>query len=561
MITTNDSPVRAWLVAMISVVGALAGCNPPGPANDSGHFVERAANAGVDFIHHHGGSGKKHLVEIVAGSVCMVDYDGDLDWDLVFGQGAPLPGTDAGSFDARDRLYRNDGNWQFTDVTDSTGATEPGYTLAVVAPDFDGDGDQDLYFCNFGENRMLRNDNGKFVDVTASVGLNSDRFTTGAAFADFDQDGDLDAYLCNYVIEDLKHPGCGELQRGPEYRTYCEPGVFPASPDQLYENVDGRYREITEQAGIADTYGNGLGVVISDYDLDGDVDIFVANDQSPNFLWANQGQLRFVDMADRAGVAVGGMGASEACMGTDWGDVDQDGDFDLIAANLAMETNTLYINDGGGFFSDRSEVSGVGVPSLPNVGFGCELFDADNDTDLDLMVVNGQVIDNVHLYEPLATFEQPPQYYENQGQGRFLEASASAGAYFAAKYVGRALAVGDLDGDGDLDVVVANNHRPAHLLENQRSANRSWIRFRLLGNAANQFGLGARVLVHAGDQVLTEELRGTSSYASFHELVVHFGLDDLEAVDQVEVFWPDGAHSTIAQLATRQVHTLEHPQR
>lgn len=529
--------------------------------NESGFFVERAKTSGIDFVHHHGGSGKKHLVEIVAGSVCLLDYDQDGDSDIAFGQGTALPGTDPSSFDSRDRLYRNDGRWNFTDVTEDTRAFEPGYTLAIVAPDFDGDGDQDLYFCNFGENRMLRNDDGVFTDVTAEVGLNSARFTTGAAFADFDQDGDLDAYLCNYVIEDLKHPGCGDTQRGAEYRTYCEPGVFPASPDQMFENLNGRFVDVTERAGIVDTYGNSLGVVISDYDLDGDVDVFVANDQSPNFLWTNQGGFRFRNDADRAGVAVGGMGASEACMGTDWGDVDQDGDFDLIAANLAMETNTLYVNDGDGFFSDRSEISGIGVPSLPNVGFGCELFDADNDSDLDLMVVNGQVIDNVHLYEPLATFEQPPQFYENNGEGRFADVSASAGPYFSQRYVGRALAVGDLDGDGDLDAVVSNNNRAAHLLENQRSQNRSWIRFVLKGAQKNTAALGARVEVTFGKTTLNEELRGTSSYASFHELVVHFGLDDVETVNTVRVFWPDGATSEVNDLGARQVHVLEHPNR
>ncbi len=556
---SNASSFAAVLVTLASLV--VPGCESkeaePLAPREPGVFLDRSATSGIDFVHDPFGDGRKFLVEINGGCVCMIDHDGDGDLDLLFGQGAPLRGSEPDpDRDLRDRLYRNDGSFRFTDVTEETGAWEDGYTLSILAPDYDGDGDQDLYFCNFGANRLLRNDGGTFVEVTDVVGLASSRWSSSGVFADFDQDGDLDFYLCNYVIDDLNHPGCGELERGEEWRSYCDPGVFHGSHDQLFRNDGGRFVDVTKEAGMGAADGNGLAVVLSDYDDDGDVDLFVANDQSPNFLWRNEGDLRFTNVADVAGVAVGSLGAAEACMGTDWADIDGDGDFDLIAANLSMETNTLYVNQSSGSFRDRSEVSGVGIPSLLNVGFGCEFFDADFDGDSDLMVVNGHVIDNIHLYEPSQVFEQPPQFFVNDGKGRFTEISTRAGDYFGGQYVARGLATGDLDGDGDPDVVVANNRGKPAILENAMADGASWIGFELQGSSGNSQALGAKVTVIAGDRRWIEEVRGTSSYAAFQDLRIQIGLGRRTSIDRVEVRWPDGAVTSFDDLDVQEYHLL-----
>jgi len=542
-----------------------AGDEPSGPRK---LFVMRS-DSGVDFLHDVGLSGRKHLVEITAGGVSLFDFDGDGDLDLYFTQGAPLPGH-TGRADFRDRLYRNDstsvGGLRFADVTDAANASDAGatlddYTYAAACPDFDGDGDPDLYLCNVGRNRFLRNDGGKFVDATDAWGGDSSLWSTAAAFADFDRDGDLDLYVANYVRENFDHPGCGRIRLGPQYRSYCHPDEFPPADDAIYRNDDGRLVDVSRQVGVTGTGGSGLGAVISDCDGDGDVDLFVANDSTPNFLWRNEGGFRFKEAASEAYVAVDGSGLSTAAMGTDFGDVDGDGDFDLIVTNLDMEPNTLYRNDGRGLFEDRSLLSGLGPPSLRYVGFGCEFFDADLDGDLDCMVVNGHVIDNIHLLEPSQTFRQPPHYYRNDGTGRFAEINVAAGDYFAGSYVGRGLAVGDLDDDGDLDVVVAHWDGGPAILENTTNekgrATRPWLGLKLVGRARNLQAIGAFVKVEAGGKAQIEEVRGTSSYCAFCDLRLVFGLGETRAAERVTVRWPDGKTTTHGPLESGRYHVVK----
>ena len=550
----------AALPICAAALAANAACAPPAGAPEAGAlFVERRAT-GIDFVHQAGSAGRKRLVEINAGGVALLDYDGDGDLDLFFAQGAPLPGH-VGPADFRDRLYRNDGDLRFTDVTDAAGASDAGATLddftyAAACPDFDGDGDPDLYLCNVGRNRFLRNDGGRFVDATAGFGGDSAAWSTAAAFADFDQDGDLDLYVVNYVHESFDHPGCGRLALGEAYRSYCHPDEFPAADDALYRNDGGRLVDVSAEAGVAGTGGAGLGAVLSDCDGDGDVDLFVANDSTPNFLWRNEGAFRFVEVGGSSYTAVAGSGLSTAAMGTDFGDVDGDGDFDLLVANLDLEENTFYRNDGRGLFEDRSRASGLGPPSLRYVGFGCEFFDADLDGDLDCMVVNGHVCDNIHLIESAQTFRQPPHYYRNDGRGSFEQIGAAAGPYFAGNYVARALAVGDLDDDGDLDVVVAHWSGAPVVLRNTTDGARPWLGLRLVGRGANRQALGARVRIEAGGAVQVEEVRGTSSYAAFHDLRLVFGLGRARAADRVTVRWPDGRETEYGPLEAGRYHVL-----
>ena len=552
----NGSRVVIWL----SVACAAVACDAPDPATPIGNdslLVERARISGIDFQHHNGAAGKKLLIEINSGCVTVLDYDQDGLLDLLFGQGQPMPGYPDDHADFRDRLYRNLGNLQFQDVTTSTQVAEPGYTFHVAAVDYDGDTDQDLYFCNYGRNRMLRNDDGKFVDVTDAVGGDSDRWSTAAAFADFDQDGDLDLYVANYCDYPLDAKACGDLTKGESYRAYCAPDEFPGAYDQFYRNDNGRFVDITEAAGMGQANGSALGLVISDYDDDGDIDLFVANDGRPNLLWQNQGNLQFRDEAWNAGVAVGSHGTSEACMGTDFADIDRDGDLDLMVTNLAVETNTLYRNDGHGMFEDQSIATGLGAPSRRFVGFGCKFFDVDNDADVDVFVANGHVVDNIHLYEPSQTFRQRPHLYANDGTGRYRECGEEFGAYFITQTVGRGAATADLDNDGDLDLVVSHNNGPPALLENRAAMERSWIGFDLRQPDKNHFAIGARVTLWTESGTMVDEVRGTSSYAAFHDLRLHFGLGSLSTVTKAQIRWPDGKVLDLEEPAVRQYHRVE----
>jgi hypothetical protein len=574
--------VKAAASAALLLMGA-AGCGGD-PAAGAPHASTASGadarglfvlhdEAGVDFAFAPGGTGRKHLVEITAAGVALLDYDRDGDLDLFLPQGAALPGH-PGTGDFRDRLWRNDGGWRFTDVTAATGVSDGGhglddYTYAAACPDFDGDGDPDLYLCNVGRNRFLRNDGGRFVDATAEWGGDCDRWSTAAAFVDFDSDRDLDLYVVNYVHESLDHPGCGRLGEGERYRSYCHPDEFPPADDALYRNDDGHLVDVSAECGVVGTGGAGLGAVLSDYDDDGDVDLFVANDSTPNFLWRNDGAWHFAEVAHDAWVAVDASGLSTAAMGTDFGDVDGDGDFDLIVANLDMEPNTLYVNGGHGEFEDRSAASGLGPPSLRWVGFGCEFADLDLDGDLDCLVANGHVCDNIELLEPTQTFKQPPHCYVNDGTGRFTEIGAKAGAYFEGRYVGRGLATGDLDGDGDLDGVIAHWDRPPALLENTTlragtpagGARPRWLSLRLVGRGRNRDALGARVTVEWGGKKQVEELRGTSSYAAWHGTGLLFGSGATAPGEAtVEVRWPDGQRSRHGPLAVDRVHELVEPE-
>jgi len=564
---TSARALRA-LVAAATTLLAAAACRRNASTPTVPPLFRTRTQTGVDFVHDPGVSGRKLLIEINSGGLTLLDYDGDGDLDLFFPQGAPLPGY-AGRGDFRDRLYRNDGAFRFTDVTAESGVSDAGATLddftySAAAPDFDGDGDPDLYLCNVGRNRFLRNDGGRFVDATALWGGDSPLWSTAAAFADFDRDGDLDLYVANYVVEPLDHSACGPVSRGEEYRSYCHPDEFPPADDTLYRNDDGRLVDVSAPAGLVGRGGAGLGAVLSDCDADGDVDLFVANDSTPNFLWRNdaeaRGEWRFAEVGRESYVAVDGSGLSTGAMGTDFGDVDGDGDFDLIVANLDMEQNTLYRNVGGGLFEDRSVASGLGPPSLLSVGFGCEFFDADLDGDLDCMVVNGHVLDNIGLLEPAQTFRQRAHFYRNDGSGRFAQIGGEAGPYFDGKQVGRGLAIGDLDDDGDLDAVVAHWDGGPALLENTTNdagrAPRPWLGLRLVGRAKNLQAIGALVTVESGGRTQVEEVRGTSSYCAFHDLRLVFGLGEHPVAERVTVRWPDGTRTTHGPLPANRYHVL-----
>jgi hypothetical protein len=536
--------------------------------------VARVAGSGVEFVHDAGGSGRKLFPEINAGGVSLFDYDGDGDLDLWFAQGAPLPGR-SDDRPLHDALYRNDGDFHFVDVTAAAGAGEPGFSFHGACPDVDGDGDLDLHVSNLGENRLLVNDgHGHFVDVTQASGLGDTAWSSCAAFADFDGDGDLDCYVGNYLVYDLDHPKpCGETERGPQYRAYCHPDAFPGARDVLYRNDGGRdgavhFTDVTAEAGCARSNGKTLALVPCDYDDDGDVDLYVATDHVANHLWRNDsprgGAMKFVDVAKDVGVAHDGNGRSQSCMGSDAQDVDDDGDLDLFSANMAQEINVLYVNEEHGrYFVDDTELAGLGRDSYWWVGFGAKLFDQDLDGDVDLALANGHVLDNVELYDPHQRFRQQAQFYENNGRGKFTLASASCGPYFAESHVGRGLAVGDLDDDGDQDVVVCHwNERP-QILENttiarsRGGASPHWIGLTLQGRAPNRQAVGARVTCDAGDLHQLREVRGEGSYAAWNDLRVVFGLGERGSYDRLHVRWPDGTTQELEGLELGRYHVVE----
>jgi enediyne biosynthesis protein E4 len=541
-----------------------APAEPPASSNASPAFTDVTAASAIHFVHENGASGHKYLVETNGSGVAWLDFDRDGDLDLYLVQGAPLPGY-AGPRPLKDALLRND-HGKFVDVTAEAGVGDERHGMAAAAPDYDNDGDPDLFVTNFGRNTLYQNDgHGRFTDVTEAAGLGGcERYHSSCCFADFDGDGDLDLYVCGYVdfrIDDGKV--CGELKRGEKYRSYCHPDMYTATEDELWRNNgDGTFSDVSKAAGVAGLPGlggKGLGVAAADIDDDRDLDLFVANDSDANFLWRNDGGLRFTNVASPMGVDYNGEGRTSACMGAAFGDADGDGRVDLFTDTLSNQYNILWMRTPDGFV-DRSYASGLAGPSIPWVGFGTLLADLDNDGDLDVVVANGHVLDNAELVLAYTTWRQPSQIYWNEGRGHFRVAEpAEAGAYFGERHVGRALAAADFDDDGDLDLLFTNNHEAAHLLRNEVGSRNAWIGFKLVGTRCNRDALGAEVVVRSRSGIQRRLMRTAESYLSFHDLRIVVGLGrDEEPVD-VEIRWPGGQVQMQKSLALRRYHELVEP--
>ena len=564
-----------WRLPVCGIALLAAACgrpaeSEPGPSVDAAPaaatgetwFTDRAAAAGIDFVHFNGMSGEYYFNEVLGSGGALFDFDNDGDLDVYLLQGQMLgPGRtlDDALFPPlagrplTDRLYRNDlqdgtgdpGMLRFTDVTAGSGLDVGTYGMGVAAGDFDNDGWTDLYRTRQGPNQLFRNNgDGTFTDVGAASGTDDPLWGVAASFVDADHDGRLDLYVGNYVDYE---PGDGDRCRTATAEpSYCAPQSYPYQPDRFYRNRgDGTFADVTAEAGIDRAFGPALGVVAADLNADGLVDIYVANDGEPNQLWINEGGWRFRDDALLAGVAVNAVGAAEASMGVDVGDVDGDGDGDLFMTHVSAETNTFYVNDGSGFFADRSAEAGLGAPSLPYTGFGAAWFDADNDTWLDAFVVNGAVrtIEALARVDDPFPLHEPNQLFRNLGGGRFEDISGRAGEVFALSEVSRGAAFGDVDNDGDVDVLVTNNNGPARLLINEVGHLRHWLGLRLVGGSeAPRDMLGARVAVFpgGGGPPLWRRVRADGSYASANDPRVLVGLGAETAVERVRVIWPSG---------------------
>ena len=580
---------RTWLSwVVVAVLGGAAAAfagqdrsRPPGgrtPAGDAPSaaaalpdgdwFTDEATSAGLRFVHVNGMSGEYRFAEMMGPGAAVLDFDNDGDLDLYLPQGHVLgPGArphDRGD-PLKDRLYRNDlqvhadgsRTLRFTDVTEASALDVRSYGMGVATGDLDNDGWVDLFLTQLGPDRLFRNDgDGTFTEAPGAAGARHPRWSVSAAALDYDRDGWLDLYVSHYVDQD-RHPACyaptGE-------RDYCGPQQFLPVPDRLYRNLGGgRFSDLTAEAQVATEYGPALGVVAGDFDGDGWMDIYVANDGQENQLWVNRRDGTFRNEALLAGAALNQAGRAEAGMGVDVGDFDNDGDDDLFVTHLVTQTNTLYVNTGAGLFEDRSAASGLGAPSLPYTGFGAAWLDFDNDGRLDVLAVNGAV----NTIRALAQARDPHplhqrnQLFRNLGNGRFEEVSDRAGAVFRLSEVSRGAAVGDLDNDGDLDVLVTNNNGPARLLINQVGNRNRWLGLRLVGGDPPRDMLGARVGIFRRDgPPLWRRSRTDGSYASSRDPRVLVGLGDAETVPRLRVVWPSGRAEEWTDVAADQWLTL-----
>ena len=523
-------------------------------------FIDRTAASGLDFVHFNGMSGRYYFSEITGAGGALFDYDNDGDLDLYLVQGRML-GPDSELSKAlvapkhplplKDRLYRNDlkvvggvAQIKFTDVTEESRLAAHAYGMGAATGDYNNDGWVDLYVTNFAASNQLwhNNGDGTFADVTATAGVGEERWSVAATFFDYDLDGFLDLFVANYVDFTLaRNKAC---LKENSLRDYCGPQSYKTEPDRLFRNRgDGTFEDVSKKVGIADATGAGLGAIAADLDGNGWPDLYVANDMSPNRLWLNQGQQGFLDDALLLGCAVNREGQPEASMGVDAGDFDGDGDEDLFMTHLTRESNTLYVNDGGALFHDRTRETALANPSWTYTGFGTAWFDYDNDGWLDLLAVNGAIyvlLDLVREGDPFP-LHQTNQLFRNLGNGTFAEVTRDAGEVFELSEVSRGALFGDVDNDGDTDVVVTNNSGPARLLINEVGNRKPWLGLRLVGQKTPRDMVGAKLFVHrAGKPPLLRRVRTDGSYASANDPRVLVGLGEDPAVTRVEVVWPDG---------------------
>jgi len=547
--------VKLWLSAAATLVAAIAvvsGADAPLP-----QFVDIARQAGVVFHHTNGASADKHLVETMGSGGLFFDYDGD-GWPDIFIVDGGSIADPAVNRRARHRLFHNRHDGTFEDVTDRSGIRHRGYGMGACSGDYDGDGHPDLYVTGYGSNTLYRNrGDGTFADVTATARVGDSRWSTGCAFADLDGDGDLDLWVTSYVDADRAHsPFCGDAKTG--VRFYCHPLKYEPLPNTVYRNDgNGVFTDISAASGVGRLRSNGLGVVIVDYDGDGRPDVFVANDTMPNFLFHNDGNMRFTETGLVSGIAVGADGRARAGMGIDTGDYDGDGRLDVVITNLDFEMHTLLHGLERGLFAYASPESGIGFPTLPFVGFGVAFLDYDNDGLLDIAVADGHILDNAPKFRAGSTYMQRKLLFRNTTGRRFVEAGRTSGPAFAAERVSRGLAVADIDNDGDLDLLVTNNGQDAELLRNDGGNRANWLTVRLRGRAPNTDAIGARVRVTAGGRTQIRDVKAGSSYLSQNDLRAHFGVGTATRVDRIEVVWPGGATESMADVAANQIVTIQ----
>lgn len=518
-------------------------------------FNDITGSAGITFKHALSQE-KKYISESMSGGVALFDYDNDNYLDMFFVNSLTVELVKANK-KTRSALYRNNRDGTFSDVTDKAKVGDVGWGMGCAVGDFNNDGFNDLYVTSIGPDHLFKNNgNGTFTDVTQKAGVSDPRFSTGAAFLDYDNDGKLDLFVANYVGFDMNNlPVFGE---GPTCQfkgvpVQCGPRGLPGAGDSLFRNNgDGTFTDVSKKAGVADSRGYyGLDVVGSDFDGDGWIDIFVANDSTPNFLYRNNGNGTFSEIGFESGTALDKNGNEQGCMGVTLGDYDHDGLLDMFITNFDDEYNVLYRNAGRGSFVDVSYESGVAMVSLPYVGWGTKFFDYDNDGWLDLFVANG------HAYPQRGRYLQRKLLHRNNRDGTFSEVAAQSGGALMEERASRGTAFGDIDNDGDVDLVVNDLDSVPQLLRNEGGSKNNWILVKTIGTKSNRNGIGARVKVVSGDLVQLDEVRSGGSYISQNDLRLHFGLEKRAKVDLIQVRWPSGSVDTLTNVSVNKIVTVK----
>jgi enediyne biosynthesis protein E4 len=543
---------RAALASFAAGVFVI-GTHAAQPSAALPQFADVTATAGIHFRHTSGAFGKKYLPETLGAGVAFLDADGDGWQDLLFVNGRNWPGqSGAATYPA---LYRNNGNGTFTDITRPAGLAVDMYGMGVSVGDYDNDGDSDIYVTALGPNHLFRNNGGKFEDVTTRAGVGDPGFSTSAVWFDYDRDGKLDLFVANYVEwsadKDLFCTLNGKT------KSYCTPESYKGqSPTLYHNNGDGTFDNVTRKAGVYDPAAKTLGLALIDYDNDGLIDVFAANDTQPNRLYRNKGDGTFTDVGVPAGIAFNEAGVARAGMGTDTADYDGSGRQSLIIGNFSNEMMALYSNEGNGLFIDEAPTSTIGKASLLRLTFSCFFFDFDLDGLPDIFAANGHVADDINTVQPTVTYAQPPHLFRNLGNKKFDDVSTRVGAAFAKAAVARGAAYGDFDNDGDLDLVIAANNGPARLFRNDGTTNHK-LRVTLVGSSSNRDAIGAKVRVTrvSGTPVL-EMVKTGSSYLSQSERPLTIGLGAATKVAGIEITWPTGKVERLPGVAGDQSITV-----
>ena len=521
-------------------------------------FTSITKEAGIHFKHHDGGSGQRYFIEPLGGGAAFLDYNDDGFQDIYLVNGADLPPLPKGPSDGgeppRNALYRNNGDGTFTDVAAAAGVADTGYGMGCTVGDYDNDGFPDLYVTNFGANVFFRNNgDGTFSDVTMQTGTGDTRWGASCAFVDYDNNGFLDLYVTNYVKYDIESD---QVCMNKGVRVYCDPRLYEGELDVLYHNNgDGTFTDVTESAGLSGATGRGLALAWGDYDDDGDMDVYIANDADQNFLYRNNGDGTFTDVSLTAGVGFSEDGEAENGMGADFGDYDNDGRLDLVVTNFQDQTNTLYHNEGNGLFSDVTYASQIGIMSLPYLAWGVSFCDYDNDGYQDLFIVNGHLDENVQAFNPTGFYEQPNLLFRNNRDGTFDEVGIDSGSGMRLEKVSRGFAYSDYDNDGDLDLLVTNLKGAPDLLENRGGQN-AWLILKLIGTRSNRDAIGAKVKVTVGNLTQIREVRSGSSYLSQNDTRLHFGLGKHLQIDRIEIHWPSGLQERLEGIEANQILML-----
>jgi hypothetical protein len=553
------------LFMLLTALSAVAQQSTPAPpAIVPGNFVDITAKAGVHFQGRASHTTKKYLPETMGSGVALFDYDNDGRLDIFFVNGAPLADPTAkGTIPQKtgpeywNRLYHQKKDGTFEDVTEKAGLQGIGYGMGVAVGDYDNDGYEDLYVTAYGGNRLYHNNgNGTFTDVTAQSGIGGSGWSTSAAWVDLDNDGLLDLVVLRYVKWDFEDIFCGEHQEG--HRAYCHPDVFQPISALVYHNDGkGHFTEQAAKVGL-DKPGKGLGIALGDFDRDGKIDIVVANDSMLEFLYRNKGNGTFEEVGLNAEVAVDGDGRTYAGMGIDFQDYNNDGLPDLVITDLANQKYALYKNNGDGSFTYDTYMSGIGGMTLLHSGWGIHFLDYDNDGLKDLLITQGHDLDTIQLNFPQLRYKEPMLLARNTGKG-FVDVSSKSGAVFQQAWVGRGLAVGDLDNDGRIDAVVTTNDGPAYVLRNETPTANHWLTLSLVGHRSNRDAIGAEIhlTTSAGTQLLTVSTAG--SYLSSNDKRAHFGLSKDALASRIEIHWPSGIVQTLTNVKGDRIMQVDEP--